>query len=283
MAKNRIKIESKDSDGKDMVVYATRPTPEETAKAQLAANKTFKQALLSGAMVRKTLDEELESQGIWNDEKQKKLDTYHEQIKSHLTTLKKGGIKLSEARDLAIKVRIARMEALTLQAERNDYDSYTAEAQAEASKIDCLVAICLKDDKGEPIFKDIEQYHENSDQPYVVEAAGKLVPLVYGIDDGWESDLPENKFLKKYEFVDDDLRLINKEGKYVTIDDKEINENFQYVDAEGNITDADGNRLDEDGLPIVESAPFLDESGEPIVEEVKEDDKKETAPDESAE
>jgi hypothetical protein len=57
-----------------VVVYAVRPTAEETATAQMESNKMFKKALLNGAMVRKTLEQELENQGIWNKEKQKKLE-----------------------------------------------------------------------------------------------------------------------------------------------------------------------------------------------------------------
>lgn len=263
MAKNRIKIESKDHDGNDVVLYATRPTAPETADAQMVSNKAFKDALFAGAMVRKTLEEELKQQGIWNEEKQKQLDEYNDSIRKNLVKLKKGGVKLKEARDLAIQVRISRMEALSLQAERNEYDSYTAEAQAENAKIDYLVSVCLKNEIGEPYFKDVEEYRKNSDQPFVIEAANKLVTMIYGVDDNWESELPENKFLLKYNFVDDSLRLV-EDGHYVTVDGKKINENFQYVDDEGNITDADGNRIDEDGLPIVESQPFLDDDGNPV-------------------
>jgi hypothetical protein len=265
MSKNRIKIEGKDSDGNEVVVYAVRPTAEETAAAQMESNKMFKKALLNGAMVRKTLEQELENQGIWNKEKQAKLEKYNQEIRSNLTILKTGGIKLQEARDLAIKVRIARIEALTLQAERNEYDSYTAEAQAEAAKIDYLTSVCLKNENGEPIFKGVEEYREKQYEPYIMEAAGKLIGLIYGVEEGWEADLPENKFLKKYQFVDDKLRLV-KDGHYVTVDGKRINENFQYVDEEGNVTDVDGNRIDEDGLPVVEVKPFLDDDGNPILE-----------------
>jgi hypothetical protein len=282
MSVNRIKIEGKDSDGNDVTIYAVRPTAEETAKAQMASNKMFKQALINGAMVRKTLDAELESQGIWNDEKQKKLESYQEEIRDHLTKLKAGGIKLSEARDLAIKVRIARMESLMLQAERNEYDSYTAEAQAEAAKIDCLTSLCLKNEKGESIFKDDEDYRAKQNEPYVLEGASKLSTMVYGVDEGWEADLPENKFLKKYKFVDDSLRLV-KDGHYVTIDGKKINENFQYVDDNGEIIDSEGNRIDEDGLPIVESQPFLDDDGNPIAEEEPEKEEEQSESDENSE
>lgn len=267
MATNRIKVEGKDSDGNDVVIFAQRPTADETAKAQMSANKAFKQALKAGAMVRKTLEDELESQGIWNDEKQKKLEGYNEDIQEHLLAIKSGGIKLKDGCDHAIKVRIARMEALALQSERNEYDGYTAESQAEAAKIDSFCAQCLKNEKGESFFETEEEYLENSAEPYVNSAANKLVTMIYGMEESWESELPENKFLRKYKFVDDDLRLINKDGNYVTIDGKEINENFQYVDPDGNITDSDGNRIDEDGLPVVEVMPFLDDDGNPIIEE----------------
>jgi len=273
MSNNRMKIESKDSENNDVVIYAVRPTAEETAKAQMVSNKTFKKALINGAMVRKTLEAELESQGIWNDEKQAKLEDYREEVRTHLTSLKAGDIKLTDARDLAIKVRIARMEALALQAEKNEYDSYTAEAQAEGAKITCLVSLCLKDEKGQSIFKDEEDYREKQDEPWALEGASKLATMVYGIDEGWESDLPENKFLSKYGFVDEDLRLVDKQdGHYVTVDGKRINKDFQYVDEEGNLTDVDGNRIDNDGLPIVESKPFLDDDGQPIIEEENTED-----------
>ena len=266
MSKNRIKVEAKDLDGNDVVIFANRPTAEETAKAQMVSNKAFKEALINGAMVRKTLEAELERQGIWNKEKQKKLEGYNDTIREHLTAIKGGNIKLSEARDRAIKVRIARIEAIALQSERSEYDLFTAEAQAEAAKIDFLTAACLKNEKGEPYFATLDDYQENSAQPFVTEAANKLVTLIYGVDEGWESELPENKFLLKYKFVDEDLRLV-KDGHYVTVDGKRINENFQYVDKDGNITDVDGNPIDDDGLPVVEEMPFLDEDGAPIIED----------------
>jgi hypothetical protein len=265
MAKNRIEVKSKNLDGQEVTVYVTRPTKEETAKAQIASNKVFKEALIEGALVRKTLDVELEKQGIWNDEKQERVEKLNTEIRDNLTKLKKGGIKLSEARDLAIRVRIARIEVTSLLAKRNAYDAYTAEAQAEAAKIDNLMTLCIKNEKGEQYFKDVDEYRNNNDQPFLIQAANKLITMLYGVDESWESDLPENKFLKKYKFVDDELRLV-KDGHYVTIDGKRINENFEYVDEDGNVVDADGNRVDEDGLPIVEAEPFLDDDGNPIIE-----------------
>jgi hypothetical protein len=270
MSKNRIKVESKDLDGNDVVLYANRPNRQELEQAQLVSNRTFKDALLNGAMVRRALMDQLETQGIWTIEKDDKLEEYNKEIRDHLVAIKGGNIKLSDARDHAIKVRIARMEMIRLQAEKNEYDAFTAEAQAESAKIDYLTSVCLKNEKGEPYFKSMEEYIENSNQPFVIQASNKLATLVYGVDEKWENDLPENKFLQKYGFVDEDLRLV-KDGHYVTVDGKAINEDFEYINENGEVIDAEGNLLDEDGLPVVESAPFLDDDGNPIVEPASEE------------
>ena len=267
MAKNRIKIEGKDKDGKDVVVYATRPSRDDNAQAQILASKVFKDAVLNGALVRKTLEDVLIKQGIWNSEKQGKVDKLDEEIRAKLIQLKSGGIKLTEARELAIDIRIARMNRSILVSERNAHDEFTAESQSENAKFDYLVSVCIKDEDGNRIFKDIEDYKERVDEPYVGEAAGKLASMLYGLDDEWEANLPENKFLQKFEFVDKDLRLINKEGKHVTKDGKLIDNDFRYVNEEGEYVDIDGKRIDKDGLPVVEFSPFLDDDGKPILDQ----------------
>jgi hypothetical protein len=271
MAKNRIKVESKDKDGNDVVVYVMRPNKDDNARAQIIASKVFKDAVLNGALVRKALEDVLVNQGIWNSEKQSKVDKVDEEIRDKLTKLKSGGIKLSEARDLAIDIRIARMNRSLLLSERNAHDEFTAESQSESAKFDFLCSVCIKNEKGENIFKDVDEYKEMADEPYVSVAAAKLAGLTYGLDDDWENNLPENKFLSKFKFVDNDLRLVNKDGKHVTKDGKLIDNDFRYINEDGEFVDIDGNKIDKDGLPVVEFSPFLDDEGNPIVD----DDEKE--------
>jgi hypothetical protein len=88
---------------------------------------------------------------------------------------------------------------------------------------------------------------------------------MYGLDNNYEKSLPENKFLKKYKFVDDNLRLVNKDGHFVNEDGKLIDENGRFVDENGNFVDRDGNRVDADGEYVVDSKPFLDDEGNPVV------------------
>ena len=264
MSKNRIKIESKDSDGNDVVVYVTKPDKNDNKKAQLVFNKVFKEALSEDGLLRVVLENKLKEQGIWSKEKQKDLEKLNKEIRDSLIKLKKGGVKLSEAKDIAIQIRIKRLQSASLMSERNRYDAYTVEAQAENAKIDYLISRCIKDEHGERYFKNSEEYNEKSEEPFVLEAADKLVTIIYGLEEDWEADLPENQFLKKYKFVDDKLRLVNQDGKYITSDGKMINDDFQYIDEQGNVVDEDGNPIDEDGLPQVEFSPFLDDNGEPI-------------------
>lgn len=264
--KNRIEIKSKDNDGNEKVVYVMRPSRNDNAQAQIIASKVFRDAALNGALVRKTLEDLLIKQGVWNNEKQAQSDKLDDEIREKLTKLKAGGIKLIEARDLAIDVRIARMNKSLLLAEKNAHDEFTAEAQSENARFDYLVSVCVKDEEGNNIFSDIDDYKDHSTEPYAAEAAAKLASMLYGLDDDWEAELPENKFLKKWNFIDEDLRLINKEGKYVTKDGKLIDNNFRYINENGEYVDINGKKIDEDGLPVVEFKPFLDEKGNPIIE-----------------
>ena len=264
MNKNRTKVVGKDSDGNEVTVYVTRPTKEDNSDAQIVASKVFKKAVMEGALLKQSLDNILREQGLWDDNKQQELDEINEKIEKNLLKLKKGGIKLSEARDLAIDVRVLRMQKHRLLVEVNAYDDYTAESQSDNAKFDYLVSVCIKDEEGNKYFKDVEDYQSSADQPFVIDCARKLASMMYGLDENWEENLPENKFLKQHSFIDDQLRLVNKEGKHVTQDGKLIDENFRYIDEEGNYIDEDGNKVDEDGLPIVESSPFLDDDGNPI-------------------
>jgi hypothetical protein len=89
--------------------------------------------------------------------------------------------------------------------------------------------------------------------------------MLYGLDNDYESNLPENKFLKKYKFVDDQLRLVDKKGRLIDADGKLIDSDNRFIDEEGNFVDKFGNRVDKNGDYVVEQEPFLDENGKPII------------------
>lgn len=266
MQKNRIEVKTKDDDGNDVAYYAVRPTQKQLTEAQIVASKVLKRGMSDpDTFMRHQLRDLLIKQGLWTEEQEKTVDELNKQLVEDLTKLKAGGIKLSEAKDLAIQVRAKRQLKLLIEMQKLNMDEFTLEAMAENARFDYLVSVCSKKEDGSDVFSSNDDYKENSEKEYARELASALGTLIHRLDPNWESNLPENQFLKKHNFIDDDLRLV-KDGHYVTVDGKRIDKDFNYVDEEGNIVDLENNKIDKDGLPIVESKPFLDDDGNPIVE-----------------
>ena len=231
-------------------------------------NRAFRDALESGALLRNKLEDHMRQQGIWDDEKQKQLDDVQRAILENEKKIAKGGIRLKVAKDLALEMSDKRVEMRNILMQRNSLDGNTAEGQADKARFDYLVSASLVySDSGKPYFKDLADYRNRSTEPVAIEAARRLAQLVYGLDSNYEKNLPENKFLSDFEFVDNDLRLINNEGQYVDREGNLLNEDGRFVDDEGNLIDREGNPVTEDGEYKFDQAPFLDDDGNPIVKE----------------
>jgi hypothetical protein len=123
-------------------------------------------------------------------------------------------MKLSEARKLAIDIRLDRWRLNILQIQRREYDQYTVEGQTENARFDCLASLCILDEEGNRLFKSVDDYYDSADETYINEAAAKLANMMFGTED-WQKKLPENEFLNKHNMVDDNGRLINKDGQFI--------------------------------------------------------------------
>ncbi len=289
-AKNRFKVESEDLKGNKKVVFFKLPDTQITKEGQLAYNKAFREALQSGAILRQRLSQVMTEQGLWDEQKEAEYIKVLEDISDLEKTLQKGGISLSDARHIAIEMRQKRAEFRALIAERSSMDNNTAEGQADNERFSHLVYRCLLDEKGKALFTSKEHYETFAAEPYVTAAASQLAEKLYGLDPNYESNLPENKFLTDYKLADESLRLVNKEGHLIVIDDEGnerlIDESGRYVAYEDSgekyFIDVDGERVSEDGEYEIEFSPFLDDSGNPIVleketEEPEEEEEKEEA------
>lgn len=275
--KNKQLVTGKDGDGKNRTVAIIKPTPENTRESQKVYNRTFRDALESGALLRQKLDTYMQEQGLWNDDKQKQYDKLVDTIIEDEKVIKKGGIKLSEAKEIALKMSDSRRDLRDLISEKTTMDGNTAEGQADNTRFNYLMACCIVDpNTGKPIFADedgdpcLTAYEEASADDYLVTAAGKLAEMLYGLDDDYEAKLPENKFLKQYEFVNEELQFINEQGQVVDREGRLINDKGRFVNEDGHFVDKDGNLVDEDGDYIMEQSPFLDDDGNEIVKEKQE-------------
>lgn len=288
MEKSERSFEGLDKNGKTVKVILKSPDTADHKNAQKLYNQTFRIALESGGLLRQKLDDYAEEQGIWNEQKQKQNDEYVERINSMEELLKKGGIRLAEAKKIAMDLKNLRLEFRSFLAERNSLDQISVEGQADNAKFAELVRICMLDPATKkPFFMTQEDYDTSADEPWVLEASGELASIIYGLDPDYDNHLTENKFLKEFDFVNEDLAPINKDGHLVDLDGRLINEDGRYVayreDGDRYFVNREGAEVvqtsGDDGewvrKDLAERMPFLDENDKPIISAKKEDVEKE--------
>lgn len=253
------------------------PSLQDQREGQKVYNQAFTDAIKSKSVVRAKMDDLLQEQGLWNDEKQKEYTKLQEELLEGEKKLAKGGFALSEAKRLALRMREVRNRIRELISVRTSLDNHSAEGQADNARFNYLVSACVVyKDSGKPYFTSLEDYMDRIDDPVALAGAQKLANMIYGLDNNFEKNLPENKFLKKYKFVNDSLRFIDKKGRTVDSEGRLVDENGRYINEAGEFVDKDGNRVDEEGEYVVDSQPFLDDDGNPVL--LEEENKKDEAP-----
>jgi hypothetical protein len=262
-------------DDKELELMIKSPSVQDQKEASKAYNQAFSDAIKSKAIVRAKIDEILKEQGLWDDDKQLKFDQLQAQILEKERILAKGGISLSRAKTVALEMKKLREEMRELISVKTVLDNNTAEGQADNARFNYLVSCCtVYKDSNKPYYNGLEDYLNRASDDVALKAAQTLANILYGLDNDYEANLPENKFLKQYKFVDDKLRLINNEGKLVDKDGRLIDETGRFIDKDGNYVDKYGYRVDQTGEYLIESQPFLDDNGKPIIiEEKAKDDK----------
>ena len=175
--KNVFKVELED--GKSVELSLKTPNAQVTRKAQLEYNKSFAEAVKTGALLKAKLDSVLIEQGVWTEERQKQYDTLVANINTGEKSLAKGGIRLNAAKEIAIDMRGWRFELRQLISDRTELESNTAEGQAENARFNYLVASTLVyNDTGKPYFKDVDDYLNQSNDTVAITAAQKFANLI---------------------------------------------------------------------------------------------------------
>ena len=266
---------------RDKKYAVRRPRVEDVKQANELRAKTFNQALQEGDLLRDQLDNELRKRELWNDERENQYQLFRKKVIDGEFTLKKGGIKLAEAKDIALEMSKSRNSMVSMLSGRSDLDSITCEGKADSARFNFLFSRCLVYDENEEVYfkEGFDEYMANQDDPIAILGATEFFYLMSGTEDV-DSQLPENKFLKSFEFVDKSYRLIDKDGKLIDIEGNHIDENGNLVewinDDEYIFVDITGRKVTKSGEWDVEFSPFLDDDGEPVIkEEAKEEAKAE--------
>lgn len=257
---------------KDTEFVVKTPSLENQREGQKVYNQAFTDAIKSKAVVRARLDDLLKEQGLWDDGKQLVFDTLQKEISEGEARLAKGGFGLKDARALAIKIRQLRDEMRDLISVRTSLDTHSAEGQADNARFNYLVSVCVvyKEDINKKYFSSMEDYLNKGNDIVAILGAQHLANMLYGLDNDYEANLPENKFLKKYKFIDNELRFVNKDGHLTDQEGRLVDSEGRFVDKEGNFVDKYGNKVDSEGEYVAEFQPFLDEDGNPVLLEDEE-------------
>lgn len=255
-------------DDKEVKFLVRSPSLQDQKEATKIYNQAFTEALKSKAIVRAKLDDLLVDQGLWDETKQNKFTQLQSEILEGEKKLAKGGISLSKAKEEALNMKKRREELRELIAVKTNLDTHTAEGQADNARFNYLVSVCtVYQDSNKPYFSSYEDYNNRSTETVALLGAQNLANMLYGLENDYEQKLPENKFLKQYKFVDEKLRLINKDGKLVDTEGRLIDENGRFINEAGEFVDKNGNLVSSEGDYIVEFKPFLDDDGNPVVVE----------------
>lgn len=265
MAKNNKKVFTvKDSKGKEVKLAVRKPKQEEAKELQVAYNLALREAIDSKAILREKVDQVLREQGVWDDLKEKEVKELEKEIIEGEKVLGRGGIKKSEAKVLALKLRKLRRKRQELLGARAALDANTAQAQAENNRFNHYVSKCtVYNENEEKVFKSHDEYLaslEDKDQAVVLgNILMNAMHFFYDIDPDAEKKLPENKFLIQYGYMNDKLQLIRADKKTVDEEGRLVDEEGRFINEAGEYVDAEGNRVDKDGNFVFNDAsPFID-------------------------
>lgn len=247
-------------------VYIKDPTRKDREGSESAKAKAWHRALDDGCKTEEQMLRIIAEKGLWDDDRETQIAELQEERESLEKTIKEGGIKLSEAKANAIKIIKIDNIVAELASNRIKYLGETLEAHARRAEYDYLVSCCAvyNSNRGKPYFKNYEDYLNKKSTYDVNLIASKASEVLYGMPD--LDNTPAKQFLKEFKFVDDQLRLINKDGHLVDEDGRLVDEHGNYIKYVGRgdkkrpvIVDIDGNEIKEQ-----KRKAFLDDDGKPI-------------------
>lgn len=258
---------------KNIEICVIHPNHKMIQEANLVYNMKVASCIREGKgtnerlLLRAEVEDYLVKNNIWSNDDKINMEQLGMRVRACELLLRKGGLKLSEGRQIAIEMSERRNQMLQLYTKRQQLDSATIESVAENHRFNFLASKCICYGETEkPYFKDLTEYLDRSFETVAVEGAAKLAKMLYGLEDNIHSNLFEIKWLKKAGFVNNDGKFTDRGGKLTDKDGRHINEDGRYINEESNLIDKSGNPVDAKGDFVVEAKPFIDDETGNLVE-----------------
>lgn len=227
--------------------------------------RLFRQKGDNKLLSRVELAKYLEDNDIWTKKDEEKVIQLNKDIVELLEKLKNknGKMTLAEGRKVCLQINDKRLEIIRVSEKRQYLDDVTMEAIAEQEKIDFLVYIStVYPDTGKNYWESFEDMKNDKNGPVFNLAYRNSIKNIYGYDPDYEKQLPENKWLVKYKFK-------NEEGYYT---DRKTG---QVVDRDGRTEEEIKKELESQITVLLgtveEENPYIDdETNLPVVVEKSE-------------
>lgn len=271
-------VTTQDQDGNELALALRTPSASVKQRAQLVYARSYKEAIEGGAMIKQQAENFIRSMNLWDDARETQFQTLRKSLLDgeRLIETKRhpdgSPVKLSEAKEVAIKMNKERQAIQELLSVRNGIEANTADSIAEQARFNYMVAACtVYNDgtwEGQPYFsKDrlnpsVDDYIDRGTESAAFAAASKLSELIYGSEAEILKRLPENEFLQKFKFMDESGHLINADGHKVDEQGRLVDDEGYFVNSDGERVDSEGNRVDDQGRYVAdEEAYFVDDDG----------------------
>jgi hypothetical protein len=262
----------KNEDGVDVEICVVSPTHKMIQDANLIYNMKVASCIRDGQvsgerlLLRAEVEDYLVKTNVWSNADKLRMEELGINIRARELMLRKGGLKISEGRQIAIEMNELRNQMLQLYTKRQQLDSATIESAAENHRFNFLASKCILNKLTEkPCYKDFNDYLNKSHEIVAIEGSKKLAKMLYGLEESIKSSLFEIKWLRNAGFINEEGKYTDRSGKLTDKDGRHIDENGRYINEEGNLIDRSGNLVDPKGDFMVESKPFVDdETGVPV-------------------
>lgn len=250
---NKKVFKIKDENGQDVELAIKKPTGEIRVKSQLVYNRSFREALETGSILKRNLDSEATKLGLWDENKQKEVEDLQKQHRDLEAKLRSGAYSFEtkeEARKCALEMRKLRWKIMEVARSKDDLYSTTAESYADEARLKYFISqCCIYNDTGKTYYKSYDDFLSQSESEIAKQALSNYFELMVDEMGNIENDWMEIQWLKNNGYMNDKNQLIDSNGRAIDedsglfIDDKGrfINSNNEYIDIEGRLLDEDGN------------------------------------------
>ncbi len=221
---NRKEFIAKNNDGIEVKLAVRQPNIQDHDDADMVYSvklaTLIREPKNKRLLLRSELDAFLKESNTWTTKDEELISKLRKDIDKDLKKLKKGGIKKSEGRKIAIGIADKRGEIYTLNKKRQIFDDVTIENVSENEKIGYFIYTCtVLAENGEKYWSSFEDMNIDKESDVYKQASRLIINQIYGLSDDWEKNTPENKWLQKNLFINNELFFIDpKTGEAVDRD-----------------------------------------------------------------